>query len=387
MHEIPPRLLFYPTSPVHVRDLRQVTAKLPEWRYQAILYEPLARVAPGIPAMLQNEGFEAITLEQNADPESQLPCNAALLVIGAVFEAFGVELCAWAKRRRIPVVAIQEVAQLALNQNDINNYDVPFDRLFVASRDEYQRFIALGYPSHLLRISGLLAYERLHLNQPGERDATLAKLGIADGKNPIVYTTSPLRGRLTLHNKDDLAFREAVLAQIASASRQTGRRAIIKLHPNEEIESTRDQILKIIPDAIVIGREFHIDELFGVAGVLVNRGNSQTCLEAVLRGIPTVVAACGLATLFHKDGGAYIVNDLHQVSDTIVRACAEGPVDISDVQARHFFLPTEGVGGFIAHELADLVANPPLAAHADWNWLIKSMLFIGRHDQALQFCK
>ena len=43
-------LLFYPTSPVHVRDLRQVISKLPGWKCQAVVYEPLARVAPGIAA-------------------------------------------------------------------------------------------------------------------------------------------------------------------------------------------------------------------------------------------------------------------------------------------------------------------------------------------------
>jgi hypothetical protein len=104
----------------------------------------------------------------------------------------------------------------------------------------------------------------------------------------VVYTTSPLRSRAAIHNKDDWSFRQSVLQQLATASQRTGRRTIIKIHPNEDLESEREHIQKIIPNAIVIGRETAIDELFSVTGVLVNRGNSQTCLDAVLRGIPTV---------------------------------------------------------------------------------------------------
>src|SRR4030095_12575009 len=158
---------------------------------------------------------------------------------------------------------------------------------------------------------------------------SLTKLGIADGKKPIVYTTSALRGRLSLHNKDDLHFREAVLTQIAAASRRCGRPAVITLHPHEDLTASLEYIQKIVPDAIVLGREINMDELFSVTGVLVNRGNSQTCLEAVLRGIPTVVAACGLKTVFHDDGGACVVDELSKVSEDIETAVDKGPSDAS----------------------------------------------------------
>jgi hypothetical protein len=113
---------------VHVRDLQLFARKLPGWRHQAIVYDPLARIAPGIVAALQAEGVDSITLDLDSNLESCLPSDTAILVLGAVFEPFALELFASAKQRGIPVVAIEEVAQLALNQNDINNYDAPFDR-------------------------------------------------------------------------------------------------------------------------------------------------------------------------------------------------------------------------------------------------------------------
>jgi tetratricopeptide (TPR) repeat protein len=383
-----PLLLFYPTSPIHVRDLQQVIRKLLGWRCIAIVYQPLARVAPGIGAALSEQGIDSIEIYQESEFEKQLPHDTAILALGAVFEPFALDLFTWAKLRHIPVIAIQEVAQLALNQFDINNYDAPFDRLFVASPDEYRRFLDLGYPSEMLSVSGLLANDRFDANQNIlGNDELLLKIGITDGKKPIVYTTSPIRGRLSLHNKDDLHFREAVLTQIASASRKTGRKAVIKLHPNEDVKAAQERIWKVVPDGIVFGREINMDNLFAVTGILVNRGNSQTCLAAVLRGIPTVVTACGLKTLFHDDGGAYVVDELSKLSDAIERADIEGPIDASRVKAKHFFLPPDGVAGFIAKEISKLLSDPQPATENTWNWLIKTMLFVGRHDRALALCK
>lgn len=382
-----PLLLFYPTSPVHVRDMQKVLGKLSGWRCTAIVYQPLARVALGIAAALSAQGIDSIEIDQETEFEKHLSSDTAVLALGAVFESFALDLLAWAKSRRIPVIGIQEVAQLALNQFDINNYDAPFDRLFVASPDEHQRFLDLGYPSQMLSVSGLLAYDRFGANYNIRGNELLLRIGISNGKKPIVYTTSPLRGRLALHNKDDLHFRETVLTQIAVASRTTECKAVVKLHPNEDIETVQERIRKFIPDAIVLGRQVNMDELFPIIGVLVNRGNSQTCLEAVLRGIPTVVSACGLKTIFHEDGGAYIVDELSKLSDVIERAANEGPLDNSRIKAKHFFLPPEGVAGFIANEISILVSNPQPPTEKTWEWLIKSMLFVGRHDRALALCK
>jgi hypothetical protein len=155
-----PLLLFYPTSPVHVRDMQKVLGKLSGWRCKAIVYQPLARVAPGIAAALSAQGIDSIEIDQETEFEKHLSSDTAVLALGAVFESFALDLLAWAKSRQIPVIGIQEVAQLALNQADINNYDAPFDRLFVASSDEFRRFLELGYPRRILRVSGLLANER-----------------------------------------------------------------------------------------------------------------------------------------------------------------------------------------------------------------------------------
>ena len=382
-----PLLLFYPTSPVHVRDVKLLLQKLSGWRCTAIVYEPLAFVAPGIATALSQEEINTIAIGEESELENQLPSDAKILAIGAAFEPFALDLFAWAKLQDLPVIAIQEVAQLALNQLDINNYDAPFDRIFVASPDERRLFLSLGYPDHMLKVSGLLANDRFHTDQSSQVSELLWRIGILDDRKPIVYTTSPLRGRLSLHNKDNAYFRETVLTQIAIASRKTGRKSVIKLHPNEDIGTAQTLIRKYIPDAIVLDRHVNVDELFPIIGVLVNRGNSQTCLEAVIRGIPTVVPACGLKTLFHEDGGAYLVDDLSRLSDAIERAFIEAPTDASRVKAKHFFVPPRGVANFIAKEIFNLASKPQPPSEDSWNRLIKTTLFVGRHDRALQLCE
>jgi SAM-dependent methyltransferase/tetratricopeptide (TPR) repeat protein len=379
-------LLFYPTSPVHVRDVGLLTEKLPDWRCKAILYNPLARVAPEIDSACRQHGLEHVELVGNVDLDKELPGDASALLLGAVFEHFALELFVWAKERSVPVIAIEEVAQLALNQLDICNYDAPFDRLFIASPEEYRLFLKLGHPAETLRVSGLLANDRFENKDLNRNEEILNRLGITDGKHPIVYTTSPLKGRLSLHNKDNRGFRQSVLAAIAEASHNTGRLSVIKLHPNENPETEREFVHEIIPNAVVIGSEMGMDELLPITGVLVNRGNSQTSLEAVLRGVPTVVAACGLKTLFHDDGGAYVVEEIADLANTLEIALAQGAPDALRVKAKHFFLPPNGVANFIAAEISALADGMEPANENSWNWLIKSLLFLGQQNRALLLC-
>ena len=380
----PPLLLFYPTSPVHVTDMRLVMQHMSGWRFVGILYSPWAKRTPGIDVALRQYKIDYLELDEAAALANKLPRDTSVLVLGTAVDYFALDLMAWAKQRERPIVAIEEVAQLALNQRDMNNYDAPFDRFFLASTEEKRGYVELGYPVDKLCVSGLLANDRSVQAAGDQKRNIRERIGLGDGENAIVYTTSPLKHRLLIHNKDDWAFRESILIQIATVSRRTGRITVVKLHPNEDLKTEREKIQEIIPNAIVIGREVGVDELFSITGVLVNRGNSQTCLDAVLRSIPTVIPACGLRTLFHYDGGAYIVEEMCNLAESIETALANGAPDSSQVRAKHFYRPPEGVGCFIAREISALAGAASPADELFWNWLIKSMLFVGRHDRALQ---
>jgi hypothetical protein len=380
-------MLFYPTSPVHVREIRRVAEKLSGWRIQGVTYEPLAQIAPGIAQALSDQDIPAIGLAEGQAPGTALPSDVSILVLGAVFEPFALELLSWAKMQNTPVAAIEEVAQLGLNDEDICNYDAPFDRLFVASPDELEHFLALGYPREMLQVSGLPAYERIAALSAAEEAAALEHLGIRDGRKTILYTTSPLRSRRAIHNKDTPKFRDAMLRALATTRELTQRRIVVKLHPNEDLATERTFILERIPDAIVVGRELTMETLFAAAAVVVNRGNSQTCMEAVLRGIPTVIAACGLHTLFHDSDVARIVGSTDAITNAVIDAIAGTSSATAAFRARHCVLPESGVSAFIARELKMLTERQVRATPESWRWLIKSMLFMGRHARALELLR
>lgn len=387
MHSVSPLLLFYPTSPVHVQGMREIARRLPGWRIQAVTYGPLAQIAPGIARALCDQNIPAIGLAEGQAPGTGFPGDVSILVLGAVFEPFALELLFWAKTRNIPVAAIEEVAQLGLNDFDISNYDAPFDRLFVASPDELEHFLALGYPREMLQVSGLPAYERIAAYSVAEEAEALKRLKIGDGCKVILYTTSPLRSRRSIHNRDTPDFRDAMLRALATTSGITQRRVVVKLHPNENLAAERTFILERIPDAIVIGRELAIENLFPAAAVVVNRGNSQTCMEAVLRGIPTVVAACGLRTLFHDSDVARVVETTDAIANAVIDAIAGASTTMEAFRARHCVLPDCGVSAFIAQELATLAEQQIRASPESWRWLIKSLLFMGRHARARELLR
>lgn len=378
-----PLLLFYPTSPVHVRDFLPLRARLAHWSALAIVNPPLAGVSPGIDGALTESGLPALSVAPGASLAETLPGDAAVLLLGAVFEPFALRLLAWAMRRNVPVAAIEEVAQLGLNQADINNYDAPFDRLFVASADEFERFLALGYPRDMLRVSGLPAYERIARRERPDPGEIRHRLGIAAADAPIVYTTSPVRSHLAIHNKDCARDREAMLASLAEAARRCGRPLVVKLHPNEDREAVRQAVRRSAPGAVVVGREIAIDDLLAVAGVLVNRGNSQTCLEGVLRGVPVVVAANGLPTLFHGEDGIPVAEDPRALPELVERTLAAGPPATEAFRARHGRVPERGVPDYLADEIEALAAAPPARNESGWNWLVRSTLFVGDHQLAL----
>jgi len=269
----PPLLLFYPTSPVHVTDMRLVMQHMSEWRFVGILYSPLANRTPGLDVALRQCEIDYLELDEAAALANELPADTTVLVLGTAVDYFALDLMAWAKQRERPIVAIEEVAQLALNQRDMNNYDAPFDRFFLASAEEKRGYVELGFPVDKLCVSGLLANDRSRQADEDQKRNIRERIGLGGGENAIVYTTSPLKHRLRIHNKDDWAFRKSVLIQIATVSRRTGRITVVKLHPNEDLKTEREKIQEIIPNAIVIGREMGVDELFSITGVLVNRGN------------------------------------------------------------------------------------------------------------------
>jgi glycosyltransferase involved in cell wall biosynthesis len=372
-------LLFLPTSPAHVAALGRIRAHLPGWRVCSLLRSPETHWTNGIRERCLAEGIDVLPFP-DIDALDQLGGITPTMVgFGAVFENRAVELFAWAKSRSLPTFAIEEVVQIALNNGELNNYDLPFDRLFVANRAEADLFVAARHDPTAIRVSGPPVDDG-----PGpDRDAARARLGLDPFARVVVYTTTPIRWRLSVHGKDDRAFRRSIFDALARlVVRRDDIVVLIKLHPSENADVERGEAAALIPRVMVRGAEASIHDVLAAADVLVNRGNSQTALQAVHLGVPVVVAACGLRTVFHRYGGAFVVDRVGQLAEAVVQALDGGRLPTDALIAAIWHSPSGGAAGYIAREIEALATADCSATPATWDWTLKTALFHAPHMAA-----
>lgn len=356
------------------------------WHFVGLFYSKFEYYIPGIKEALVNRGVEYIIVDNPDQISRKVTLNPDIVLIGAAHERCAMELFIWAKLNCIPVVSIEEVAQLSLNDFDLNNYHLPFDKLFVANETERSCFASLGYPDDMLVVSGLLHHDLLRPADAGLLGRLSHELNLDASRKTVLYTTSPLRHRFALHNQGDLQFRTEVLRSLSRASHKREYNVIVKLHPNENLCVEGERIRKVLPDAIVLGREANTNNLIALADVVINRGNSQTALDAVCQGRSCVIIACGLRTLFHKHGGAYVVDDLCELPMCLERAVSDGPPDTVSFLAHNYFRPTGGTAPFIAREIERLAGSRIHLTPSEWECVLKSTLFCGDLAGARRLC-
>lgn len=380
-------ILFYPTSPVHIRHMAKLMDYLSEYGLHGILNTELNKRIPGLESMFLKKGITFDKLKSTRHINHCLASDVSALFIGAVFEEFAIELFVQAKVRHIPVFAIQEVAQLSLNNMQMNNYDLPFDKLFISNKNEFKAFQTLNYPASKMCISGILTDIIQDNKQTNEPIPDIKSLyGISPDKKIVLYTTSPLRSRNAIHNLDDRTFRNNVLHQFKNLDLERTWALIVKLHPNEDLVFERQHIQNIIPQSICIGREKDIKDLFRLADAVVNRGNSQTAFDAVINGIPTVILACGNKTVFENDGGAFLVNDLKDLP-TVLKKIADGALPDTDFfKANNYHPSPEGTCSLITREFVKTLQSTGQPSVSDWEWMLKTYLFHGNLPGALKLC-
>ena len=378
-------LIFYATSPAHATALRELRKAMPSWNFIVLCPANIRKISPGTADAFSKHGFLEVPvseIELLSSLHLEPPC---VLAFGAIFERFALRVFAWAKERHMAIVAFEEVAQLALNDSALNNYDAPFDRLFLASKRERELFLRLGYPPDMLKVSGLLAH-----NSPGPfvgKSAAKKRLGLSPERPVIVYTTSPLRHRLAIHNADDVEMRRHILQAVGKAAKQLGAQLVVKLHPNEDLGREKRRILRTVHSAKVIGRDTPIELVISAADVLINRGNSQTALDSALRLVPTVIAGLGRPCLFQSSGAAWVADSLDQLTKSIVSAAGSDGLDVTSLRDTHSYCPPQGTAQLIASEIRLLAEQSTESNGELWKWLLKSTLFMGSLEDALALCK
>jgi len=306
-----PIILFYPTGIVHFRNLEILKKHLPQFHFQVIIEPWVTQTAA---ETLENiDPQDQVMVENNIIPPGYWEKSISSLLLSMAYpNRFRLHLVEEATKRNIPVIAVEEVNQLALNDNIINHYFLPLDVLAVPSEVEKKRFLDLGLKETNVQVVGWPFFNSDAIKQNPDNTQTpylTAQYHLPKEKKLALL----ILGSLKEHDITSLETQEVrhhILETTAQGLSQDFQ-LLIKPHPIETAAGI-EAIKNLVPQAIIINPKEPIEPLITQADLIINRGNSQVALLALLQNKPLIVIPAGLKTIFHASLPGIIANDGHQ---------------------------------------------------------------------------
>jgi hypothetical protein len=294
-------IVFYIVSPVHVRNVQLLAPQLGSWKLRIVYEEPVYGLKVD---EMRDLPYETIAVRKGAIPDNLWQGDIKAMVFSSVqARSVPVELVAGGLRRGIPMIAIEESNQLALNQGRINNYILPVDRVLAASTYERKAMVEAGFPAHRFTVSGWPFYSG-HIGKISSEEKRDRKKALGlDPLRPVAALTLSW-----VHDADEGPVVRRRLLTLA-ARLPAEYQLVVKPHPIEVVDILMPFIREYAPNAQVIDGMIPSPELLKATDVLLNRGASQVCLEALLQQIPVVILNTGAKTLFHGLTERLIVGD------------------------------------------------------------------------------
>lgn len=296
------RLLFNPVSIVHYRNIRLFEEHLKGWKIRCILNPKFSWFSDG-----KNKiAHEHLYFKNDRVPKEAFEGVKAVVVFSAQPRLPSCHLIQEAALRSIPVIAVEEVFQLMLDQGYVNNYYLPVDHLFVGSDYERDGFLGFGINPAVVETTGCM----FSYNTPRpahERENLTEKLGLPKEKRIAALSL----GYIT-PSGETLEIRRELLKTI-SGGLPEGYQLIIKPHPAEQEKEFGEFVRNFAPGAKIVDKYTPIAEVLGVTDLLFNRGNSQVVIDALQRKIPAIVVPAGKKTFFHGILDELIVNKKEEI--------------------------------------------------------------------------
>ncbi len=308
--------LFYPTSIVHYRNCALFAQALGKEALIRILLEPTAPWQAAAPAL----PFERFFFRGDRVPARALEGVGVVVVFSAQPRIAPLSLLEAAIERLIPVVAIEEVYQMMLEQGYVNEYFVPVDCLLAASDYERQKLISFGHPPEMIETSGCVFAPA---NQaPGEkprRGECAQSLGLDPKRH---YATLSLAYQTP--SGETLPIRKQLLS-LAAQGLPAEWQLLVKPHPAEQDPDIAGFVRLHAPGAVTIDKYRPIQDVLAVTDLLLNRGNSQVVLDALHLHIPVLALPLGRPTFFDES-----------LPQAVIRKPEDFPAAVSLIGARGF---------------------------------------------------
>jgi len=296
-------LLFNPVSIVHARNMSIFRNFMPDFKLRCI-YNPNL---PWFSDMEKNFNDEIVYFRGKhfpMPPRDIFNNVGALVLFTSQPRIPPCNLIQEATLRGIPIIAIEEVHQMMLQQGELNNYLLPVDHLFVASDYERHKFAELVVAPETIEVTGcIFRYKEHKTPNSFEKERLKKKFNLSLDKHTSTLCLDALSSET-----DSLDICKRLISCIAQGL-SSHYELLIKPHPEDKKDNFYDLIRKHAPNAKIADPKISIDEVLDVTDILFNRGNSQVIIDALQRTIPVILIPLGKKTFFHGCLDEVIVND------------------------------------------------------------------------------
>ena len=381
-------IVYYIVGPVHLQNLDLIARQMPDWEFRAA-YETQVRWFNSW--QLDALKYDVVPLVDDKTPQALWDGDVRSVVFSsAQMRSIPVALLRAAFMRGIPTIAIEESNQVALNNGRINNYLLPVDRLLVASESERKGMLAAGVPEQRVVVVGWPFFTDV----VGKTDVTQRKkmkkfLGL-DADRPVAALTLTALG-----DAGETPEVRRRLLRLASQGMPDPYQLVVKPHPIEPLEMLIPFLQENAPDAKVVPGSVPIAQLLDSTDILLNRGVSQVCLEALLKEIPVIVLDTGIHTPFHgMVPGELIANNAFDLQKALALLAREPDVMglYAAFEAEHLpYAPAQARELVCLHiDEVGSHAGDNLASDDQWFDLALSQAWLRKFDQALvclSYCK
>jgi hypothetical protein len=150
------------------------------------------------------------------------------------------------------------------------------DYIFCWGEQSRQQLVLLGVPEEKIRITGCQRLTRFLDATPA---ASRLKIGISDGKTAVLLATSPIAAE----NRKKL-----VRDFCTALSEHENICAVVRLHPSEQLNFYRDEVLEYTQVIFMGSRDCSLDEAIAAVDVVVCH-DSGFGNDAMVKGKPVII--------------------------------------------------------------------------------------------------
>lgn len=312
-------ILFNPVSIVHARNMRIFRDAIPDYNLRCIYN-------PNLPwAADMKKGFNDETVYFKKGHFPSLPKGAfrevaALVLFTSQPRVPPCNLIQEATLHKIPIIAIEEVCQMMLQQGLLNNYFLPTDHFFVASGYEKEKFVELGVSPEIMEITGYIFGNNKCKATEHKPTLTVCLDALSSGADTLGI------------------FRKMLICLAQGLPNKYG--LLIKPHPEDRKSDFVNLVKEYFPDAKIADPMMDIGRILDVTDILLNRGNSQVTIDALQKNIPAIVMPFGKKTFFHDFLDEVIVKE-NNLADVINLIEAKGMDLYEGILKKYLPIPQE----------------------------------------------